>query len=192
MKERINRKNAERVFLIVLLIAMMMLFLTACTNDKDTAATQAATEAPTEAPTEEPTEAPAEAPTALQTTDEPMEEEEIITSTPEPVYVEKNHFAFTISGEMAETVFCREHADDPENVIELYTVLNDQEYILFTVLFNQKEGDIVHMISDADGNRIPVAFVMNVLPADIEEEIAGEFYMAQSFVNQIIETIQTK
>ena len=48
------------------------------------------------------------------------------------------------------------------------------------------------MISDAAGNMIPVAFVMNALPESLAEEAADKFYSVQGVVNQIIEVIQAK
>lgn len=114
------------------------------------------------------------------------------TSAPEGVYVEILNFEFVLNAKMAEKVFFRENEDTVEKDVTVYTKINDQEYMVFTIVSDSVEGDIVQMVSDTAGTKIPVAFVMNELPEGVADEAANEFYIVQGVVNEIIESIRMK
>ena len=112
------------------------------------------------------------------------------TEAPQLVHVETLNYELTFDAQLAEMVFYREIPDTAEDDLEFYTRINEQDYAVFTLVFNSAEGDIVHMIADADGNKIPVAFMMNTLPEEIPEESADSFYIAQGVVNEVVASIK--
>ena len=132
--------------------------------------------------------------TTVAATD-PQQTEEIAEPTEETyavVSVEILNYEFALSEQLAEKIFCRELADTDAADVEVYTKLSGQEYTLFTIVFNSVEGDIVHMLDSTEGERTPVAFVMNTLPEDLPDADAGEFYIAQSAVNDVIASLKAK
>ena len=126
---------------------------------------------------------------------EPQQTEATVEATEETtavVRMEILDYEFTISAQLAERISCREIVDSEVLDVEVYTKLSGQEYTLFTIVFNSVEGDIVHMLDSTEGERIPVAFVMNTLPEGLSDEGASEFYIAQSAVNDVISSLKTK
>lgn len=113
-----------------------------------------------------------------------------VTETPALVFVETLNYELAFDAQLAEMVFYREIPDTAEDDLEFYTKINNQEYAIFTLVFNAAEGDIVQMIDDAQGNKIPVAFMMNTLPNGITEEAANNFYIAQGAVNEVVASIK--
>jgi len=151
---------------------------------------QSAEDPTTGATTETTTETTAE-PTTPEQTEEPVVDETVQTTAPETVQVEILGYEFTLNAQIAEKVFCRELADTAETDVEVYTKLGEQEYTLFTMIFNSTEGDIVHMLGNAE-EKLPIAFMMNELPEGLSDEEAAQFYMAQGAVNDIMGSIKAK
>lgn len=141
------------------------------------------------ATTETTTETTSETTTPAQT--EEIVDQTVQTTAPETVQVEILSYEFTLNTQIAEKVFCRELADTADTDVEVYTKLGEQEYTLFTMIFNSTEGDIVHMLGDAE-EKLPIAFVMNALPEGLSDEAAAEFYIAQGAVNDIMDSIKAK
>ena len=175
---------------ILVIIALVVVLVTTKqnppTNDPTTVATTEATTAETT------TEATVE--TTVEST-EPQQTEEIVVPTEETiafVTVEIFNYEFTLNEQLAQTVSFRELADTDALDAEAYTKLGDREYTLFTIIFQSVEGDIVHMLGNAEGEKIPVAFVMNQLPEGLSDEEATEFYIAQGTVNDVMSSIKAK
>lgn len=131
---------------------------------------------------------PTDATDADRTLESAVEAEQ--TEAPQLVHVETLNYELTFNAQLAEIVSYREIADTTEDDLEFYTKINDQEHTVFTLVFDSAEGDIVHMITDAAGNKIPVAFMMNTLPEGITDEAANQFYIAQGVVNEVVESIR--
>lgn len=106
------------------------------------------------------------------------------------VHVETLNYELAFNAQLAEKVFYREIPDTAEDDLEFYTKINDQEYAVFTLVFGSAEGDIVHMIDDAAGDKVPVAFMMNTLPEGLDDEAADEFYISQGVVNEVVASIK--
>ena len=73
-------------------------------------------------------------------------------------------------------MFHCEIMDADEKDREFYTVINDQDYVVVTLVFESSEGDIVHIVSDKAGDKDPDAFVMNVLLEGLDRVNATEVY----------------
>lgn len=176
-------KNSKKSWLIlaaaVLVIAIIVIVSVSSKGNQAPAEPTASADA---APTVETTVAPEQ---MVESTVAPKQ-----TEVPELVHVETRNYELAFDGQLAEMVFYREIPDTAEDDLEFYTKINEQEHAVFTLVFNSAEGDIVHMITDAEGNRIPVAFMMNTLPEGIDEEVADNFYIAQSVVNEVVASIK--
>lgn len=126
---------------------------------------------------------------------EPQQTEATVEATEETtavVRMEILDYEFTISAQLAERISCREIVDSEVLDVEVYTKLGDKEYTVFTMIFNFTEGDIVHMLNIAEGEKLPIAFVMKELPEGLSDDAASEFYIAQGVVNEIIGSIKAK
>lgn len=184
------QKNWWIAVVAILVVAVLVVVLLTAkqnppTGEPKTEATTAATTAATIAEnTEETTVA-----TEPQQTEATVEATEETTAV---VRMEILDYEFTISAQLAERISCREIVDSEVLDVEVYTKLGDKEYTVFTMIFNFTEGDIVHMLNTAEGEKVPIAFVMKELPEGLSDEAASEFYIAQGVVNEIIGSIKAK
>lgn len=127
-------------------------------------------------------------PTVLPTEDPNFVDPDINDKPPTDPVVNVNvadcHFSYTSS--FPQKIFYEELAETEENDVKFYIEANGETYTVFTFILNSREGDIVQILTDPEGNQIPVACTMNALPENLPEEYVGEFYAAQEMVNEVL------
>lgn len=116
-----------------------------------------------------------------------MEELPPETTLP-PVQIEMPDYKLTYSGEFQDVILVEEKED-----ALIFTVkLSQTKAEIFTLLYNTDEGELVTVLEDAKGNRIPVAFQMAPIPENLSEEDEQLFCSAQEAVNEIVASLVLK
>lgn len=185
MSKKTMTKKSWLIIAAVLVVAAIVVM--AITNKKDRPADGSA-----ETPVTEQTEATTIATEPAASTPEQMYESvnDLEEKVPELVHVEMLNYELAFNAQLAEKVFYREIADTAEDDLQFYTKIKNQEYVIFTLVFNSVEGDIVHMIDGTEETKIPIAFQMSTLPEGLTAEDASEFYIVQGVVNEVVESIK--
>lgn len=80
----------------------------------------------------------------------------------------------------------RETAD---SALEFHMPLAGQDATVFTLVPDSMEGDIVMMLTDGTGRKVPVAFLMAALPEGISAEEAQSFYIHQEAVAEVMASL---
>lgn len=176
----------NKITLLIIMLAVMLL-LTGCAKEESApvqTSEPTATSAPTAAPTEAPTNPPATPPPEIQIP--PAE------TTPEPVLVQTTRYELAYSGTLAEYISYQEIADTDQTDLAFSVQLGKRSEPIFTLILNSEEGDIVTMIDDASGNKIPAAFFMDELPPNLNPSEEDLFCRAQETVNEVIASIVLK
>lgn len=151
--------------LSVFLALLLMVSMTACANEKESESIY---------------------PTDIQYEDEILTEPE----TEPPVQVEMPDYELTYSGEMRDLIVVKRLEE--QNALDFFVKLSEGEYRIFTLLYNSEEGELVTVLNDAEGNRVPVAFVMESIPDNLSEDDELTFCVAQEAVNDIVESLVIK
>lgn len=76
-----------------------------------------------------------------------------------------------------------------EGNLEFHMPIAGRDTVVFTLIPNSVEGDIVMMFTDSTGQRVPVAFRMATLPEGISEEEAQSFYTHQEAVADVMASL---
>ena len=193
----------NKIALLILMLAVMLL-PTGCGREESApapttapTATAAATESPTVTPTETPTESPTEIPTVpppteVPATPPPETQAPTAEATIEPVFVQTARYELTYSGTLAEYITYKEIEDTDQTDLAFRVELGKRSEPIFTLVLNSEEGDIVSMIDDASGGKIPVAFFMDELPPNLNPSEEDLFCRAQETVNEVIASIVLK
>ena len=107
-----------------------------------------------------------------------------------PVKVVMPEYELSYSGPLANLISWQEQ---PENGgLQFSVKLSTGDAVLFTLLLNQAEGEIVIMKENGAGERIPISFRMAEAPENLNTEDRQLFLMAQDTVNEIIASLTLK
>ena len=107
-----------------------------------------------------------------------------------PVEIKMPAYELTYAGELKDVILTKE-TDDGAG-LAFSVKLSSGEVPIFTLRYNTDEGELVTVLENAEGERIPVAFEMAVMPEDLREEDANTFYAAQEAVNDIVASLKLK
>jgi hypothetical protein len=119
-------------------------------------------------------------------------EDEAYTEPPTepPVQVVMPEYELTYAGYMKEYIVWEESQE--KGGLCFYVKLSGGNVPLFTLLLNQAQGELVVMKVNAEGEKIPISFVMEQMPEDLSEEDKQLFATAQETVNDIIGSLTLK
>lgn len=118
---------------------------------------------------------------------------EMVGTEPEtqpPVRITMPDYELTYSGELKDVIVVEEVPD--QNGLKFTVKLSMGETHIFTLLYNSQEGDYVTVITDADGTKTPVAFLMEPIPEGLNDEDMNLFCTAQESVNEIVDSLVLK
>lgn len=118
------------------------------------------------------------------------ETETVPAETSPPVQITMPEYEFTYTGELKDVIVLEELED--KTGLKFDVVLSTGQQHIFTLYYNSDQGDLVEVLTDSQGNRIPVAFDMAAIPEDMEEADATLFYTAQEAVNEIVRSLILK
>lgn len=116
--------------------------------------------------------------------------EEVSTETLPPVKIEMPDFELTYSGELENVIHVQQI--ESENVLVFSVRLSNADEEIFTMRYHSDEGDLVTVLDDTQGNRVPVAFLMASVPENLSQEDEQLFYTAQEAVNEIVDSLVLK
>lgn len=116
--------------------------------------------------------------------------EEVSTETLPPVKIEMPDFELTYSGELENVIHVQQI--ESENVLVFTVRLSNADEEIFTMRYHSDEGDLVTVLEDTQGNRVPVAFLMASVPENLSQEDEQLFYTAQEAVNEIVDSLVLK
>ena len=116
--------------------------------------------------------------------------EEVSTETLPPVKIEMPDFELTYSGELENVIHVQQI--ESENVWVFTVRLSNADEEIFTMRYHSDEGDLVTVLDDTQGNRVPVAFLMASVPENLSQEDEQLFYTAQEAVNEIVDSLVLK
>lgn len=116
--------------------------------------------------------------------------EEVSTETLPPVKIEMPDFELTYSGELENVIHVQQI--ESENVLVFTVRLSNADEEVFTMRYHSDEGDLVTVLDDTQGNRVPVAFLMASVPENLSQEDEQLFYTAQEAVNEIVDSLVLK
>lgn len=175
------------------LLAMALLLLTSLAACGAAEETQPTAEATVESTAPEQTTEATE-PTQESTEFVPpfVDEEELIPETEPPVEVSMPEYELTYSGSLKDVIVVEELNDEDPKGLKFTVLLTETQEHIFTLYFNTDQGDLVTVLTDGEGNRIPVAFQMAMIPEGLSEEDQNTFYMAQEAVNEIVASLTLK
>ena len=110
--------------------------------------------------------------------------------TEAPVVVDMGAYEMTYSGELKDVIVMTELEGDAG--LEFTVKLSKSEPVIFVMHYNSDQGELVTVLTDKAGERIPVAFEMAAIPDGLEETDESIFYAAQEAVNEIVESLKLK
>ena len=119
--------------------------------------------------------------------------DEAVETVPEPeskppVQISMPDYEMTYSGTLKDVI---RYAETEEG-LSFTVVLSTGEAPIFTMKHNSDEGDLVAMIDDASGNKVPVAFLMASIPKGLNDADMDLFCTAQESVNDILDSLVLK
>ena len=175
-----NRKM-KKTLINLLLWAALLSALTGCAAKEPAAPT-----APTAVEADD-----QQAQEALEAIQPYLEEREALEPTPMPkVEIKMPEYEMAYAGEMRDLIIT-ETLEDADG-IRFSVKLSDSEAHIFTMLYNTYEGELVTVLKDAEGNQVPVAFMMPGVPEGLSAEDELMFYTAQESVNDIVSSLVLK
>ncbi len=110
--------------------------------------------------------------------------------TEPPVQVVMPQYELAYSGEMADVIFWEEQ--EAEGSLRFSVKLSGGDAVLFTLLLDQAEGELVVMKENTAGEKIPVSFLMEPMPEGLSEADQQIFCLAQDQVNAVIASLTLK
>ena len=122
-------------------------------------------------------------------------EQEIVEETREtlpPVEISMPEYTLSYSGELKDVIAVKETQTEDKMGLQFFVLLSQTEEPIFTLYYHSDQGELVTVLTDVKGNKIPVAFEMNTIPEGLSEEDANLFYTAQDAVNEIVESLVLK
>ena len=116
--------------------------------------------------------------------------EEAMPETLPPVQIKMPDYEFTYSGEFQDVI--QVTAAENEGGLMFSVKLSQKEEVIFTLIYNTDDGELVTVLEDTSGNRIPVAFRMNPIPENLSDADLDLFCSAQEAVNEIVASLILK
>ena len=107
-----------------------------------------------------------------------------------PVQIKMPEYELTYSGELQDVIRVKEVKK--ESTLVFTVKLSNTEAEIFALVYNTDDGDLVTVLEDAAGNRIPMAFRINEVPGDLTADDEQLFCSAQETVNEIMESLVLK
>lgn len=107
-----------------------------------------------------------------------------------PVEIKMPEYELAYAGDMKDVIVSNE--TDDGTGLAFFVKLSGGEVPIFTLRYNTDEGELVTVLENAKGERIPVAFEMAAIPENLSEEEADLFYAAQEAVNDIVGSLTLK
>ena len=120
--------------------------------------------------------------------EEPLQQE----TTLSPVEISMPEYELHYSGQWKDIIQTKEVITEEKAGLQFSVLLSVGETPIFTLYYNSDEGELVTVLTDAQGNKIPVAFAMNTVPENLGENDANTFYQAQDAVNEILDSLVLK
>lgn len=120
------------------------------------------------------------------------EKTEDMTETLPQVEISMPEYELHYSGQWKDVISTKEVESEEKVGLQFLVQLSTGEVPIFTLYYNSDEGELVTVLTDAQGNKIPVAFEMNTVPENLGENDANTFYQAQDAVNEILESMVLK
>lgn len=185
-----DMKNIIKKAVLLAMAVLLLTNLSACGTAEETQPTAEATVEST-AP-EQTTEATEPTQESTEFVPPFVDEEKLIPETEPPVEVSMPEYELTYSGELKDVIVVEELNDQDPQGLKFTVVLTEKQEHIFTLYFNTDQGDLVTILTDPEGNRIPVAFQMAAVPEGLSEEDEMTFYMAQEAVNEIVTSLTLK
>ena len=124
-----------------------------------------------------------------------LPEQEVVEEVQEvlpPVEITMPEYTLSYSGELKDVIAVKEIQSEDKMGLQFSVLLSQTEEPVFTLYYHSDEGELVTVLTDEQGNKIPVAFEMNKVPENLSEEDAILFYTAQDSVNEIVESLELK
>lgn len=179
-----KKNSLTKLVIAVLMLALVLGALSGC-------GTKAAP-APTAAPApEQPTDVEEENRAELDTIAPYLEERAALEPTPLPkIEIKMPEYEMAYAGEMKDVILTETLSD--ANGIKFSVKLSESEAHIFTLLYNTTQGELVTVLTDSKGERIPVAFIMPNIPEGLSAEDEYLFYTAQESVNDIVSSLVLK
>ncbi len=111
-------------------------------------------------------------------------------ATEPPVRVVMPEYELSYSGPLANLISWQEQPES--GGLQFSVKLSTGDGVLFTLLLNQAEGEIVIMKENTAGQKVPISFRMAETPENLNAEDRQLFLMAQDTVNEIIASLTLK
>jgi len=179
-------RRYTQVLCVLLAASLLVATMTGCSRKQPPEQTKPANE--TQGGTEPPAESQPEPSVPIYT--EPGDEPYTEPPTQPPVKVVMPEYELSYSGPLADLIQWQEQ---PENGSLAFSVqLSTGNALLFTLLLDQAEGEIVIMKENGAGQKVPVSFQMAQAPESLSQEDRQTFLMAQDMVNEIIASLTLK
>lgn len=179
-------RRYNRVLCVLLAASMMVAMMAGCSQKRPPEQTQPSNE--TQGGTEPPADTKPEHSVPLNTA--PEDEPYIEPPTQPPVQVVMPDYELSYSGEMADVISWEELTQ--ERGLRFSVKLSTGNAVLFTLLLNQTEGELVTMKENTEGEQIPVSFLMEAVPEGLSEEDLQTYCLAQDKVNEIMASLILK
>jgi len=125
-------------------------------------------------------------------TREPTEQPQETGESLSQVEISMPEYELSYSGQWKDQIRTEEILSENRAGLRFWVQLSTEEAPIFTLYYNSDEGELVTVLTDSQGNKIPVAFEMNTLPDNLDEDDANLFYAAQDAVNEIVESLVLK
>lgn len=109
-----------------------------------------------------------------------------------PQQVATDAFELTYSGPMADKITTKVIEETEANDMAFSVTIAGKEYLLFTLVLNSSDGDLVTVLTDASGNKVPVAFTIEPIPTKLSAEDQRSYADAQEAVNEIVSSLILK
>lgn len=185
-----KKNSLTKLVIAVLMLTLVLGALSGCGAKEVAAPTPAPTPTPAPAP-EQPTDVEEENQAELDAIAPYLEERAALEPTPMPkVEIKMPEYEMAYSGEMKDVILTETLSD--ANGIKFSVKLSESEAHIFTMLYNTNQGELVTVLTDAKGERVPVAFLMPNIPEGLSAEDEFLFYTAQESVNDIVSSLVLK
>ena len=108
------------------------------------------------------------------------------------VKISMPEYELRYSGQWKDIISTKEVETEGKAGLQFSVLLSTGETPIFTLYYNSDEGELVKVLTDTEGNKVPVAFAMNTIPENLGENDANTFYQAQDAVNEILDSLVLK
>ena len=179
-------KRYKKILCLIMAMALMTAMMAGCSRKQPPEQTKPANE--TQGGTALPSDTKPEHSVPPNTA--PEDEPYIEPPTQPPVQVVMPDYELSYSGEMADVISWEELTQ--ERGLRFSVKLSTGNAVLFTLLLDQTQGELVTMKENTEGEQIPVSFLMEAVPEGLSEEDLQTYCLAQDKVNEIMASLILK